>query len=60
MDEVGGLHGGGPQAPPGSHAEAGRDRETGNGGHDDRLLLLELSGGNEIIRGGIRAIESAV
>ena len=59
MDEVGGLHGGGPQAPPGSHAEAGRDRETGNGGHDDRSLLLELSGGNEIIRRGIRAIESA-
>merc|ERR1719458_1338111 len=28
VDEVGGLHGGGPHAPPGSHAEAGRHGET--------------------------------
>ena len=35
VDEVGGLHGGGPQAPPGSHTQAGRDRETGDSGHDD-------------------------
>ena len=34
VDEVGGLHGGGPHAPPGGHAQAGRDGETGNGGHD--------------------------
>ena len=33
VDEVGGLHGGGPHAPPGSHAEAGRHGETGNGRH---------------------------
>merc|ERR1719472_254087 len=43
VDEVGGLHGGGPHAPPGSHAEAGRHGETGNGRHDDRFLLLGLS-----------------
>merc|ERR1719472_311580 len=43
VDEVGGLHGGGPQAPPGSHAEAGRHGETGNGRHDDWFLLLVLS-----------------
>merc|ERR1719458_747106 len=43
VDEVGGLHGGGPHAPPGSHAEAGRHGETGNDGHDDKFLLLGLS-----------------
>ena len=32
--EVGGLHRGGPQAPPGGHAQAGRDGETGDSGHD--------------------------
>ena len=47
VDEVGGLHGGGPHAPPGSHAEAGRDGETGNGGHVDGFLLLEISGSND-------------
>ena len=35
VDEAGGLHSGGPQAPPGSHAEAGRDGQTGNSRHDD-------------------------
>ena len=43
VDEVGGLQGGGPHAPPGGHAEAGRDGETGDGGHDDRFFLLGLS-----------------
>ena len=53
MDEVGGLHGGGPQAPPGSHAEAGRHRETGNGRHGDWLLLLGLSASKEGLEAGV-------
>merc|ERR1719251_571447 len=36
--EVGGLHRGGPHAPPGGHAQAGGDGETGDSGHDDRWL----------------------
>ena len=32
-EEVGGLHGGGPHAPPGGHAEAGRDGQTGDSRH---------------------------
>ena len=32
-EEVGGLHGGWPHAPPGGHAEAGRDGQAGDSGH---------------------------
>ena len=42
VDEVGGLHGGGPHAPPGGHAEAGRDGETGNSRHDSAGLELSV------------------
>merc|ERR1719192_1281539 len=47
VDEAGGLHGGGPHAPPGSHAEAGRDRETGDGRHDV-AGDIERSGGRNL------------
>ena len=33
----GGLHGGGPHAPPGGQAKAGIDGETSDGGHGDWL-----------------------